>query len=362
MKKTAFALASAFAASAAIAVTTNKFYVGAGYTPDATHYNTVQAAFDAVPNNSADFHLIKIDAGTYREKVSIGSKENVIVQGDAEHPESCVIQFNAASATINPATGNGYGTDGSATFTIGNYCDNLEFVGITFDNCASRESLEATGQQAGQALAMLIHDYSGRQTFRKCRFLGYQDTLEPKTGICYFEDCYIEGDVDFIFAGAPSLFNRCELHCHSSNSKITAGSADSWRKIAFLFYRCRVTAPTGVSAALGRSWRSTANVWFVNCDYGDAINAEGWTSWNDVAGETTLREYGCRSNVAPNRPNGAGQWAEGILVTGSLDDFWTEFASFGYSDLRDILFASNDNGETKSKTYKPEIRPAVIVR
>ena len=115
-------------------------------------------------------------------------------------------------------------------------------------------------------------------------------------------------------------------------------------------------------AVLGRSWYSTANVWFVNCDYGDAINAEGWTKWNDVAGETTLREYGCRSNVAPNRPNGAGQWAEGILVTGSLDDFWTEFASFGYSDLRDILFASNDNGETKSKTYKPEIRPAVIVR
>ena len=362
MKKTVFALTSALAASAAIAVTTNTFYVGAGYAPDATHYTTVQAAFDAVPKNSADFYLIKIDAGTYREKVSIASKENVVVLGDAAHPENHVIQFDAASAKINPATGKGYGTDGSATFTIGNYCDNLEFVGITFDNCATRESLAATGQQAGQALAMLIHDYTGRQTFRKCRFLGYQDTLEPKTGICYFEDCYIEGEVDFIFAGAPSLFNRCELHCHSSRSKITAGSADAWRKVAFLFYRCRVTAPKGVSAALGRSWRSTANVWFVDCDYGDAINAGGWTKWNDKTGETTLREYGCRSNVVPNRPNGAGQWAEGILVTGSIDDFWTEFASFGYSDLRDILFASNDNGATKSKIFKPEIRPAVIKR
>lgn len=361
MKILAFAFAAGFASSAAVAASTNTFYVGASYTPDSTHFNTVQAALNAVPDKSGDFHVIKLSAGTYREKVTCNDKYNLVVKGDAAHPENYVIQFNAASATVNPATGQGYGTDGSATFTIGSYCDNLEFIGVTFDNCATRESLAETGQQAGQALALITYG-SSTSTFRRCRFLGYQDTLEPKGGINYFEDCYIEGDVDFIFAGAPSLFNRCELHCHTSNAKITAGSADSWRKVAFLFYRCRVTAPKGVAAALGRSWYPTANVWFVNCDYGDAISAEGWTQWNDVAGETTLREYGCRSNVTPTRPNGSGGWAEGILVTGSLDDFWTEFATFGYTDLRDILFLSGDQGVTKSKVYKPEIRPAVLVR
>ena len=355
MKILAFAFACVSAVFAAMATTTNTFYVGASYTPDATHFNTVQAAFNAVPNNSSDFHVIKIAAGTYREKVSLGSKKNILAKGDAAHPENCVIQWDDSQYK-------GVGTDASATFTIGNYCDNLEFVGITFDNCATRERLAAEGQEAGQALAMLIHDYSGCQTFRHCRFLGYQDTLEPKTGLCYFEDCYIEGEVDFIFAGAPSLFNRCELHCHKTGTKITAGAHDEWRKVGFLFYRCRVTAPAGETAVLGRAWYNGANVWFVNCDYGDVITAAGWESWNQASNITKYREYGCRSNVTPARPNGSGQWAEGILVTGSLDDFWTEFATFGYTDLRDILFLSGDQGVTKSKVYKPEIRPAVLVR
>lgn len=356
MKNAMFSLmACALAATAGAASTT--LYVGSGYTADATHFSTVQAALDAVPQKSQDEYIIKLAPGVYREKVECNNKYNLTMVGNPYCPENYVIQFNAAALTINPATGDGYGTDGSATFTLGRYNDNLEFVGVTFDNCATRESLAESGKQAGQALAMIV--YGGRQTFRHCRFLGYQDTLEPKGGLNYFEDCYIEGDVDFIFAGAPSLFNRCELHCHTSGAKIAAGSADAWRKVAFLFYRCRVTAPEGVSAVLGRAWYAGANVWFVNCDYGTAVSASGWESWNQETGKTTYREYGCTSDGAMIRD---ASWLDGILVTGSTADFWAEFDSFGYSDLRDFLFTSNDEGATKAVTYKPAIHPAAILR
>ena len=59
---------------------------------------------------------------------------------------------------------------------------------ITFENSFGTGS---------QAVAVLVE--ADRLVFKHCRFLGWQDTLYAKNGRQYYEDCYIEGHVDFIF-------------------------------------------------------------------------------------------------------------------------------------------------------------------
>ena len=53
-----------------------------------------------------------------------------------------------------------------------------------------------------------------RAIFRKCRFPGLSGPLYtygyPTRQ--YYEDCYIEGTVDFIFGKATAVFNRCQIH------------------------------------------------------------------------------------------------------------------------------------------------------
>ena len=60
---------------------------------------------------------------------------------------------------------------------------------ITFQNTA--------GRHAGQAVALYVS--GDRAVFKQIRVLGYQDTLYATgTGRQYYENCYIEGTVDFI--------------------------------------------------------------------------------------------------------------------------------------------------------------------
>jgi pectin methylesterase-like acyl-CoA thioesterase len=71
-----------------------------------------------------------------------------------------------------------------------------------------------------------------RAAFQNCRFLGWQDTLYVNGPGClfvpqplastdaancpagrhYFDQCYIEGHVDFIFGDAAAVFRQCRIH------------------------------------------------------------------------------------------------------------------------------------------------------
>ena len=85
--------------------------------------------------------------------------------------------------------------------------------------------------------------------FENVRFLGNQDTLYVKTARAdtvaraYFKDCYVEGDVDFIFGRATFVLDACEIHYVTARQG--SSGATSWP-------RARTRAiPTA-------SWSSTA--------------------------------------------------------------------------------------------------------
>ncbi|WP_232075047.1 pectinesterase family protein [Phytohabitans suffuscus] len=85
------------------------------------------------------------------------------------------------------------------------------------------------------------------------RFLGNQDTLQPSSpnaatvSRAYYRDCYIEGDVDFVFGRGTAVFDRCEIRSldrgsTTDNGYVTAASTTITNPYGYLFTHCRLTA------------------------------------------------------------------------------------------------------------------------
>jgi len=133
-----------------------------------------------------------------------------------------------------------------------------------------------------------------RGVFRHVRFLGYQDTLyanskrcESDKGPCeparqYFADCYIEGNVDFIFGDALAYFENCEIHslAHSLVYLTAQSRHYAEERSGYVFDHCRITADAGAKRVyLGRPWRAYGTVVFLNTSMPVEIVAEGWHEW-----------------------------------------------------------------------------------
>lgn len=48
--------------------------------------------------------------------------------------------------------------------------------------------------------------YGDKVSFYNCGFISLQDTLSDIHGRHYFENCYIEGAIDFIWGNGQSLY------------------------------------------------------------------------------------------------------------------------------------------------------------
>lgn len=112
--------------------------------------------------------------------------------------------------------------------------------------------------------------------FYNCSFYGRQDTLYMygKNRV-YYEECFIEGTVDFIYGVAAAVFNRCTINAAEGGGYLTAPGTEQDSNYGFLFYECTMTrstktlgnaeAPKDGSYAIGRPWRPYGMVAFVNC-------------------------------------------------------------------------------------------------
>ncbi len=236
---------------------------------------TVQEAIDAVPDFRKNHRTtILVRPGEYDEKVVIpASKINLSLIGQ----EGAVITHGDYAKKLN-AFGEEMSTSGSATCYI--YAPDFYAEGITFRNSAGT---------VGQAVACFIE--ADRAFFRQCRFLGFQDTLYTygKGVRNYFEECYIEGTVDYIFGWSTAVFNRCQMHS-LGKGYVTAPSTDQGQRYGYLFYDCRLTAVEGLDGEvyLSRPWRPYAKALFVRCELGRHIHPAGWHNWNKPEAEKTV--------------------------------------------------------------------------
>ena len=247
-------------------------------------YTTIQAAVNAVPDyRKAGPTRILVRKGTYKEKVVIAqSKEKVQLIGE----DGAVITYDDYASKPN-IFGENKGTSGSGSIYI--YSPDFLAENITFENSSG---------PIGQAVA--CHVGADRAVFRRCRFLGFQDTLYTfgENTREYYEDCYIEGTVDFIFGKATAVFNRCTIHSKRSGGFLTAPATPENCKYGYVFYDCKLTADPAVetgSVWLSRPWRPYGKAVFIRCEMGRHIRPEGYNNWGKADNERTAyyAEYKC---------------------------------------------------------------------
>ena len=247
-------------------------------------FTTVQAAINAVPDyRKAGPTRIYIKKGMYKEKIVIAeSKQGVQLIGE----DGTVITYDDYAQKPN-IFGEEKGTSGSGSIYI--FGPDFFAENITFEN---------TSGPVGQAVA--CHVAGDRAVFRRCRFLGFQDTLYTfgENTREYYEDCYIEGTIDFIFGKATAVFNRCELRSKRTGGFLTAPATPQGSNYGYVFYDCKLTADEGVEAGsvwLSRPWRPYGKTVFIRCEMGQHIRPEGWNNWGKTDNERTAyyAEYQC---------------------------------------------------------------------
>jgi len=240
---------------------------------------TVQEAIDAVPDFRKNVRTtILIRKGTYKEKLIVAeSKINVSLLGEDGVVLTCDDYANKKNVF-----GENKGTSGSASCYI--YGPDFYAENITFENSSG---------PVGQAVACFVS--GDRAFFKICRFLGFQDTLYNygKESRQYFEDCYVEGTVDFIFGWSTVVFNRCTIHS-KRDGFVAAPATDHGKPYGYVFYDCKLTADPGVeNVYLARPWRTYGQTVYIRCELGAHIAPEGWDPWSvkDPAKTVFFAEY-----------------------------------------------------------------------
>lgn len=258
-------------------------YVAASGSGD---YYSIQRAIEVAPATGA---VISIGPGTYRERLFV-DKPGILLRGAGADPSQVVVVSDRSAGS----EGSGFK---SATVEVRGRDFRAE--NLTFANDFNRT--HAQEPKGSQALALLVS--GDRAVFRNVRILGNQDTLYAGSSDCtppghtpkpctptrqYFEGCYIEGNVDFIYGNGLAVFERCEIHStpHSIGYITAHGKQEEHEQGLFVFDRCKLTAEPGVTHVwLGRPWRPLASVVFLNTEMGGHIEPAGWREWHP--GETS---------------------------------------------------------------------------
>jgi pectin methylesterase-like acyl-CoA thioesterase len=275
-------------------------------------HTTVQAAVNAAPSGST----ILVKKGTYKGNVTVpSSKTGITLVGETGNAADVVIHDNRCASCSN-GNGGTWGTSGSASVLLqgANFtAEDLTFAN-TYDEAANGNS---------QAVAVKVQ--GDRMVFDNVRFLGNQDTLLTDSASAttvsrqYYHDCYVEGDVDFIFGRGTAVFDGCRIHSlnrgsTTNNGYIVAPSTEITNPYGMLFYQCELTsnAPSN-SVYLGRPWpaggstTARGQVLYRQTVMGAHLRtAEPWSDMSGLAWEDArLREYqntGPGATVNANRP------------------------------------------------------------
>jgi pectinesterase len=262
-------------------------------------YRTVQAAVDSIPAGGHDRFVIRIKPGVYKERVRVGrDKGPITFRGEDGHARETVLTFNYSAKSVE--NGKEVGTSGSYSTLI--EAADFRAEDVTFENSAG---------EVGQAVA--LRTTGDRAVFRHCRFLGWQDTLYTHERRCYFDECYVEGRVDFIFGRSTAVFNRCEIHSKNGGF-VTAAATPQEVPYGYVFLDCRLTGDGKEKAYLGRPWRPYAAVAYVRCEMGDHVRPEGWDNWGKAENERTARFSEYRSTGPGAAPDKRVPWSHQLTA------------------------------------------------
>jgi len=258
-------------------------------------FKSVQEAVMSVPSGSRENPVvIHVAPGTYKELIYV-QREKRFFRLVGENPTNTILSFNLYAGITN-AEGKPMGTFKTPSTTID--ADDFSAENLTFENAAG---------PVGQALAIRVD--GDRARFRRCRFLGWQDTILLNRGRQYFENCYVEGHVDFIFGAATAWFENSEIHARRGGY-LTAASTPADAPFGFVFSHCKITSEAGAKTLLGRPWRNYASTIFLNCEMSNAVQPPGWSDWGKPETHATARYAEFHSTGPGASATGRVEWSK----------------------------------------------------
>lgn len=273
-------------------------------------FTSVSEAIAALPSDTDTPVTIKIKPGVYCEKLQL-CRSNVTLLG--EDTANTILTYDDCATQIMP--------DGSKRGTFRSYTMFLDGNNITLENLTIRNSAYPRSQ-AGQALALYAD--GDRILVKNCHLESFQDTLftgplpptalspggftgpkefaERIVGRQLYQNCYICGDIDFIFGSATAYFENCEIASVYSEELpldkngntpiygyVTAASTPEGYPYGYVFESCRFTGTCPRhSVYLGRPWRNYAKTVLLNCNIGSHIHPEGFHDWNKQEAHNTI--------------------------------------------------------------------------
>ncbi len=273
-------------------------------------FTSLQEAISKAPlitDPAAPRWVIFVKAGTYSERIYV-QRERGQIHVIGEDAAKTVVVYGQHAGMIGP-DGKPIGTFRTPTVQIDG--DGMVWENITLENSAGEPGPRPDGPAVVQALALRTD--GDKLVFRRCRFLGWQDTILTNRGRQYFEDCYIEGHVDFIFGAATAYFNRCTIHV-KKDGYITAASTPKDQPYGYVFADCKISGVAGAKAYLGRPWRDYARTIFLRTEMSGVVRPEGWHNWKKPQAEQTTfyAEYG--STGAGASPATRVRWAHTLTA------------------------------------------------
>ncbi len=218
---------------------------------------TLQGAVDYVPEDNYIPFEIYIRNGTYDSVAYLGPGRNRIRLVGEDRKQTILAGRN--NDKLNPGR-------------MGRPFVSVDANDVSFENLTIRNTTPYKGSQA-EALRL----EGQRCTVRNCDFYSFQDTL-LFNGRVYVADCFIEGDVDFIWGHGTTFFENCEIKALHDGYYVT--SRNPLDKFGFVFANCKLTAAPEVK----KNWLARIEtgrfpgsaVAFINCQMGPHIPAAGW--------------------------------------------------------------------------------------
>lgn len=281
------------------------------------NFSTITDAINAIQELPETIYIKK---GVYEERVEINMPFLTLMGEDADN----TIITEGYHANMLMEDGSHRGTFRSYTMLV--TADHFTMRNLTICNSSG------FGYEVGQAIALYLE--GDRALIESCRLLGHQDTLftgplphavRKTSGFTgptenfprrilhqEFRDCYIEGEVDFIFGSACAYFDNCRIHSLNRNQEIngyvTAPSTYEGMEFGYVFNHCRFTSNCPDNTVyLGRPWRIHGKTVILNSQLGNHIHDSAFHDWDSEESHRTsfFALYNCtgksftRETVAP---------------------------------------------------------------
>jgi pectin methylesterase-like acyl-CoA thioesterase len=243
---------------------------------------TVQGAVDRVEPHRDKPIEIFVGKGTYEEMIRV-QREKVKVHLIGEDRKQTVIQY-LNNDKLNP------GWIQRSVFGV--EADDFVLENLTVRN--------TTLYKGSQAEAVYVN--AERCTLRNADFLSFQDTLNLN-GSVFVKDCYVEGDVDFVWGYGAVFFENCELRAVHDGYYVQ--SRNTVAQPGFVFVRCKLTAAPEVKncwlARIETNRFPGSQVAFIHCEMGAHVPPAAWSVKGPPSEQLRFQEFGTSSS-ADKRP------------------------------------------------------------